>query len=187
MMMTFTSAKKNLTRSGIASMIACAILPLIFPPAARGAQSVSLAWNADTAPDVAGYVLYAGANSTNYTTRLNVGTNTTITVTGLKEGSTDYFAVTAYNSAGIESPTSTQISYLVPGLLVLNNSSTNGNAPQIRFPVAVGHSYQVQASTDLHTWTNLLQTSLATSNAWFSYSDPQAAAFQIRFYRLVMN
>jgi Fibronectin type III domain len=82
-------------------------------------DSVTLAWNADPATsnpgtNPAGYMLYIGTSSGNYTQTTNVGTATAVTVSSLQSGTTYYFAVTAYNSAGVQSPFSNQVSYKAP-------------------------------------------------------------------------
>ena len=73
------------------------------------ATSAKLTWtapatNTDGTPltDLAGYNVYYGASAGNYTTKINVGNVTTVTVSNLAAG-TYYFAVTAYSSAGQES------------------------------------------------------------------------------------
>jgi hypothetical protein len=160
---------------------------LISCNAARASQSASLAWAPEINSGVAGYAFYVGTNNGVYTSRFDVGTNTDITLTGLKEGSTNYFAVTAYNSARMESPASVQVSYLVPGLVRLAPPAQHGSPVTISFPVAMGQWYELQASTNLVTWTNLWQTSISTSNAWVSYQDPHTSSYSRRFYRLILN
>jgi hypothetical protein len=76
-----------------------------------------LAWNADAATSNAntntvGYKLHTGFSSGSYTQTTDLGNITTATVPLTQSGSTYYFIVTAYNSAGIESPVSNQISVL---------------------------------------------------------------------------
>lgn len=153
---------------------------------ARATQSVSLAWNPSTDTSTAGYIIYAGKSATNLSSQINVGTNTTVTISGLKEGTTNYFAVGAYNSANVVGTPSTPVSYLVPGLLAMSPSASSTRPPLITFPTAVGHWYEVQASTNLITWSNLIQTATATTNAWVSYTDPQGLLPR-RFYRLIMH
>ncbi len=152
----------------------------------RASQSVSLAWNPVTT-QVSGYAVYMGTNSGVYTSRFDVGTNTDITLTGLKEGHTNFFAVVSYNSARTESTASPATSYIVPGLVQLASPPKSGGHAALSFPVAVGHSYQIMASTNLQTWSNIGQTSVSTSNAWVTFQDPQTGPFARRFYRLVMN
>ena len=58
------------------------------------AADVTLAWDANTAPQLAGYKVYIGTTSGSYSTSIDVGKVTTYTVTGLANG-TYNFAVTA--------------------------------------------------------------------------------------------
>lgn len=88
------------------------------------AQSITLAWNPNTEPDLAGYRLYYGASPRNYTVQLPVAipdapaTNVTATVSGLTPGRTYFFAVTALTRDGLESGYSTEVRYAVPNPLV---------------------------------------------------------------------
>jgi len=76
--------------------------------------SVTLAWNASTDPSVAGYNIYYGGTSGNYTNEICAGNATNATISGLVQGTTYYFAATSYASSGMESSFSSEVSYLVP-------------------------------------------------------------------------
>jgi hypothetical protein len=81
-------------------------------------KSVSLAWNADSATNnpntnAVGYRLHTGFSSGNYTQSTDLGKTTAVTLPLQQSGAT-YFMITAYNSAGIESPASNQISATAP-------------------------------------------------------------------------
>jgi hypothetical protein len=155
---------------------------------AQGAQKVILQWNPSKSFAVAGYFLYCGTEPGVYTNKIDIGNNTTTSISGLQEGHTYHFAVAAYNSSGIESPLSGDISYITPGLLkFLGKSNINSMAMGMEFPVAPEHWYEVQASEDMQVWTTIGQTDLATSNAWTQFADPQAGQFSTRFYRLVLH
>jgi len=160
------------------------LLPLTFGALALAVQGFTLAWNASTDPTVVGYAVYYGT-STNYTTRIDVHTNTTFTVTNLQPGLTYYFAVTDYNAAHVESVPAGPINFLVPGLLKLQSKSATNSGTVVSFPVAPTHSYTLQVSTNLLTWSDLWQTSMATSNAWVQYVDPTTN--KAKYYRLRMN
>lgn len=80
----------------------------------EGKASVTLAWDANIEPDLAGYKMHHGLESRKYTTRIDVGNVTTSVVNKLEEGVTYYFAVTAYNTSGLESDYSNEVSYTTP-------------------------------------------------------------------------
>ena len=73
------------------------LLPEAFSGYCHAAQ-VTLAWDANSEPEVAGYKLYSGPVSRTYDRLVDVGNVTRYTVTGIEEGKTIYFAVTAYDA-----------------------------------------------------------------------------------------
>ena len=86
------------------------LLICIGPASTQGlAAQVTLAWDANTDPSVAGYKLYYGYASRTYSTPVNVGKVTQYTLTGIQEGKNCYFAVTAYDASGNESAFSTEL------------------------------------------------------------------------------
>ncbi len=185
-MRTFLNAMGNLpARLNRAAFLSAAISCMMTGLTSRASQSVSVAW--DAAPGAAGYYFYCGTNSGAYAHQMDTGTNTTITITGLKEGRTNYFKVVGYNAARMPGTPSGELSFIVPGCLHFNCATKSGTPAGLSFPVAVGHWYAVQASTDLQTWATIWQTSTSTSNAWVFYQDSQAGNFSKRFYRLIIN
>ena len=95
-----------------------------------GAQSVSLSWSPNADTNVTGYAMYIGSSSGSYSSRLDVGTNTTSTLTGLSNGSTYYFVATAYDSAGVESTPSNEAQFAAPtNNPPVFNPVTNFNVP----------------------------------------------------------
>ncbi|MBI3851827.1 MAG: fibronectin type III domain-containing protein [Verrucomicrobia bacterium] len=81
---------------------------------------VTLEWGPSPDPYVAGYALYYGTASGNYSQRLDVGNQTTATVTNLTPGERYYFVVTAYNILGLESEPSNEVAYDVPATVPTN-------------------------------------------------------------------
>jgi len=78
------------------------------------AGNVTLAWNPDANPLVAGYNVYFWMNGGVSTNKVSVGNATMVTINNLVAGSTYLFAATTYDALGLESPFSSQISYTVP-------------------------------------------------------------------------
>ena len=81
------------------------------------AADASLSWTAPTThtdgtplTDLAGYKVHIGSASRQYDQKLDVGKATNYTVSNLTDGGTYYFAVTAYNSSGVESTYSNEAS-----------------------------------------------------------------------------
>lgn len=160
---------------------------MLFCGSAWGSQSVTLAWDPSTDAVVAGYLVLYGPASGDYTSRVDAGANTTATISGLREGLTYYFAVVAYDVLGEESAPSPEITYIVPGLLVLSPGADSGKTMNLSFPVASGGRYDLQATADLQSWTNIWQTGTSDSNAWVQFTDAQTIPAPQRFYRLVLH
>lgn len=78
------------------------------------AASVGLAWNANTESDLAGYRLYQGTLSGTYSIVRDLGNVTATRPTNLEPGVTYFWIVTAYNTSGLESEPSNEVSYRVP-------------------------------------------------------------------------
>ncbi len=69
----------------------------------------TLIWDPNNEPDLAGYKLYYGLSSGNYPYIVDVGNQTTYTLTDLEVGKTYYITATAYNAAGLESDYSNEV------------------------------------------------------------------------------
>jgi len=104
------------TNCFFALLISFYLLLTLFLLAPRGAScaQVTLGWNPETTPSLAGYDVYWGTASNSYSFNADAGNQTTYAVTGLAEGVTYYFAVTAYDTAGNQSAPSNEVIYTVP-------------------------------------------------------------------------
>ena len=87
------------------------------PSQAQTTASVTLAWNPSLSSGIAGYRLHYGTSSGTHPNILNVGNTTTATVSSLTVGHRYYFVATAYNTAGLESPPSNEVSVSFPANL----------------------------------------------------------------------
>jgi fibronectin type 3 domain-containing protein len=75
-------------------------------------SSLTLTWNANTESDLAGYKIYRATTSGGYGAPIATvqGNVTTYIATGLQSPATYFFIITAYDSAGNESPFSNEVS-----------------------------------------------------------------------------
>jgi Bacterial TSP3 repeat len=97
-------------------VLSLALLPTILIAFHAQAAGVQLSWTAPTkdangAPltDLAGYNVYYGLTSLLYGVSIDVGLTTSAAISGLVDGLTYYFAVTAYDQAGNESAFSNEV------------------------------------------------------------------------------
>jgi len=222
------------TKGVSAAWAAILFLTIFASRRVEAGQNLALAWDPSPSTDIAGYCIYYGDDGTNFQYVVNVGTNTSYEVSGLQEGQTYTFAVTAYTSQGLGSAPSNLITYIVPGPVGITLSidfqasglqtdqtntvavaaerrqkveslTPNRISPKIpssldtadmaspekhraigaviSFPVAPGHTYQLQASVDLTTWSTIWQDT-ATNNAWAQFEDVEAIKLNQRFYRV---
>ncbi len=95
------------------SCLTAICLTFVFPHVSS-AHKVTLAWDPNTEPDLAGYIAYWGTSSGNYPYLTDVGNNTKHTIKGLKKDQVYYFAITAYDSEYNESDYSDELAYIVP-------------------------------------------------------------------------
>ena len=72
---------------------------------------VTLAWNPNTEPNLAGYTIYYGTSSGNYSSSISLGNVTTSTINNLSGGVAYFFVLTARNTVGLESGYSNEVNY----------------------------------------------------------------------------
>ncbi|MBI5585758.1 MAG: fibronectin type III domain-containing protein [Deltaproteobacteria bacterium] len=94
--------------TGILLVLICLSLGV---PASAQAFRLTLAWDPNTETDLTGYKIYIGNEPKKYSWAIDVGNRTTGTVDNLVEGTAYYFALTAYNSKGLESGFSNEIRF----------------------------------------------------------------------------
>ena len=75
------------------------------------APAVILAWDANPEADIAGYRLSYGTSTGSYPNVIDVGPNLEASVPNLVQGTIYYFAVTAVNTAGVQSHYSSEFPY----------------------------------------------------------------------------
>jgi len=106
---------RNSSRSSYLLLIQTAIfLVLSLSPLLAYSADVTLAWDANTEPELAGYRIYWGVSSREYSNSVDIGNTTQHTFTGLTKGTTYYAAVTAYDASNNESDYSEEVIH-IPG------------------------------------------------------------------------
>lgn len=154
------------------------VLALLTQLPALAVQNVAISWNPSGDATVAGYKIYYGGASSNYTSVVDAGNATNLTLSGLADGSTNYFSATTYDASADESPFSDEVVFVAPQA-VSNQVVTVTNNPATNSPVTVTNQTPV-----LHVVSNLM---LATNPAdihsvvlsWGASTDAGVVGYQI--------
>lgn len=105
--------------------IACSALSA----SAQAQIAVTVAWNANPETNIAGYKIHLGTTSGNYTTIQTVPNATSSVLSDLSPSTTYFCALQAYNTAGLTSSLSSEISFTTPAALpeIAVTGSTGSN------------------------------------------------------------
>lgn len=138
------------------------------------AAQVTLTWDTVNASTLAGYKVYYGTTSREYSSFIDVKKVTTYTVTGLSDGTTYYFAATAYSNAG-ESGYSGEVSFSTPKGVVCTFSLAPSSASFS--PLSGSGNITVTApagcnwtSSTPPIWISVTSGATGTGNGMFKYS-----------------
>ena len=131
------------------------------------AMDVTLAWDHNTEPDLAGYKVYYGLGSRNYDHVIEVGNSTSCVVTGLEQGQTYFFAATAVNTANLESDFSNEVS----AALTISNQPPLANAgpdqnvnEEVIVILSGANSTDPEGGTLAYAWFQVSGTPVILSN-----------------------
>ena len=108
----FARMRPSKARTGAFVMKVGFVLLWLISGKLASAASVTLAWNANSESNLAGYRVQYGTAPGVHPTSVDVGKQTSHTVSGLAPG-TYYFVVVAYNTSGMQSPVSNEVSVTV--------------------------------------------------------------------------
>jgi len=168
--------KRSVSLAGIALALFCATTTV-------EAASVTLSWNPNSEADIAGYKIHYGRGSRTYPFVVDAGSATTQVIGHLQDGGSYFFAVTAYDHAGLESDFSGEISYTVPLRTI---SAVGDGSFRIRFQGAPERTYRIEYTESLTApnWRTLgIHT--AGANGLFEIIDRPIAGSPTGFYRSV--
>ena len=118
---------RRLDRAAFLHVLGIAVLVLasvIFINPSCFAFHLTLEWDPNVEEDLAGYIVYYGTASRNYKYDVDIGDQTSCTISGLAEGKRYYFAVTAYDEEGNESTFSREVVY--PSIPEAETSGASG-------------------------------------------------------------
>ncbi|MGI8431539.1 MAG: fibronectin type III domain-containing protein [Chthoniobacterales bacterium] len=150
-----------------------ALFALVSP--AQASESVTVSWDKNTEPDIAGYRVHYGTLANPYASTVDVQTNSA-NLTGLAFGTTYLMAVSAYNAIGAESPLSSPIVYTPTGLpasgqqVTLDNISSRVSV-QTGTGVMIG-GFIVQGTAPKTLVLRAIGPSLAQAGVTGALSDP---------------
>jgi fibronectin type III domain protein len=144
------------------------ILLISFVSQMQGAHTITLAWDPILQNDLAGYRVHWGTASGDYTHETDVGSTTRAVVSNLTDGTTNFFAVTAYDIAGLESLPSNEVSY--PNWSHLANISTRMNVG-VNDNVLIG-GFIVRGSQPKHLIVRALGPSLTAAGVTGAMANP---------------
>ncbi|HEX7860403.1 MAG TPA: fibronectin type III domain-containing protein [Verrucomicrobiae bacterium] len=162
--------------------LASLIIGILGVVSAHAQQTFSLAWNANPEPDIVSYRVHVGTSTRQYTQSFAT-TAPSIDISTLPAGPTYFFAVTAVNSAGLESDFSSEISSAGAPSGPLVNSSLSATAIRMTVQTSPSTVVAFDSSTNLVDWQFFANrtanaSGVATLNQTRSTSGPR------RFYRV---
>ena len=153
---------------------------------AKATGSITVQWDPDPAPDIAGYRVLYGPSSGNYSEQIDVGNVTDATVSNLTDGGTYFFVVTAYTTVEMESPPSNEVSARVGGAPTPTPTprptpTPTASATPKSTPTPTVAPTPTPAQTPAAP-TNLLATAISSSQIALSWTDNSTneSGFQIQ-------
>ena len=102
-----SSHSSGLIRKILFLTLVLVLFPLLTPKV--HSSQVTLAWDANSESHLAGYKVYYGESSRNYDQAIDVGNQTSYSLTQIPDYQETYFAVTAYDKYGQESSFSEEV------------------------------------------------------------------------------
>lgn len=184
-------------RSSLILAVACSgFVPAMAPAAITPFENVSLEWDANFEPDIAGYKVYVGTESGSYPSVINVVGSTKVALPKVNLGTTLHIAVSAFNFEGIEGPLSSELVVIADVPAPAASTSFTMNSPgqgqiQWKYPKNAAVSpdrFTVYASEDLVNWvpaSDVLISESASSDAeWLYFDFPYAADKPRMFFQV---
>jgi hypothetical protein len=151
------------------SVIAIWVVSVLGLQLADAAQNVGLTWNPSTDPSVSGYRIYYGPASGYYTNTITAGNVTSLTISGLVDGATYFFAAKSYSASGVESGFSNETIFsgapAQPGTILQLEANSLATGGRYQFSLASGApaGASVNPTNGTFTWTPDLSFAATTN------------------------
>ncbi len=162
----------------------CCVLGFVGFSSAATADTAILAWDPSPSGNVAGYKVYYGLSSGNYTDAIDVAGELTAQIGGLVVGKTYYFVVTAYNGSGVESARSNEVQF-TPLFRFLRSALTvqSDGKLQVRVSAPMGVAVVLQMSTNLLNWKSIATNAVTSSDGFVTLNDSSPVKSPVHLYR----
>ena len=154
------------------------------------ASQVTLAWDPSNEPGISGYKIYYGTSSRNYTGNADAGNTDTYTVTGLSQGQTYYFAVTAHDAQGHESSYSNEVSASIAAACTYSLSSASqsfvaaGGTGTVNISAGSGCSW---TASNPASWITISSGQTGSGNGAIAYTVSQNTSATARSATLTIG
>ncbi|WP_374087864.1 LamG-like jellyroll fold domain-containing protein [Methylomicrobium lacus] len=117
------------------------------------AGTINLAWDPSTSSNVGGYKVSYGTSPGNYTSTVDVGNQTSYSVSGLPEGSTFYFAAKAYDTTkASESAYSNEVNLTVPATTTQLTADFTASKTGGDYPLVVSFTPVTTGTVTAYNW-----------------------------------
>ena len=101
---------------------------------------IQLAWDPNPEPDIAGYRILYGNDSSSCTNVLDVGNVVRVAIIGLSQGQNYVFKAKAYNLSGLESDPSAEVSAQISKRFAIDTTASPVNPTVTNTPSGIGFS-----------------------------------------------
>ena len=167
----------------IFSVLSLFILILFFPISLAYTAQVTLAWDPNTEPELAGYKIYYGLLSDQYSSSVDVGNQTSYTLSNLPDGKTYYMAATAYDREGYESDFSNEVVFNAPPPCTYSVSPVSqsfgpeGGSSTVNVTATSGCNWTAVSNA---SWLVITSNSSITGNGTVNYSASSNSSASMR-------
>lgn len=139
------------------------------------AGTVNLAWDPSTSSNVGGYRVSYGTSPGSYTSTVDVGNQTSYSISGLPEGATFYFAAKAYDTAKTtESAYSNEVKLTVPVTTAALSADFTASQTGGNYPLVVSFNPVTTGTVTGYNW-NFGDPSIPSSTSQYptvTYTNP---------------